>query len=483
MQEKANYKGYLIFFILILVYAVFTIRYSPIFEHLGTDKEVFQYIGMLIKNHQHPYSDVFDHKPPIIYLVNYLGVILTPNSTWGVFFILNSIGFFSALLIYKLAYNKFKNFFLPIFIYVSFVLINNSNGILEGGNLTRQLAAFLTTFILFVVFNGEKTNIKSAIIGFIIGIIFFTQQNEILGGLVLSGYYLLIEKNYKLYTLKSIVKNSMFFTLGLIIPFVGVLLIINYWDNYNDFMYQVFLFNFDNYIEDKSYITKITAVVYKFLKIVYVNKVLLVILFIILFNLFFIGKINIKKNKWNIDSKWVVIVLAFIFQIISTSISGKTYGHYFLMFIPYVICIFIFSFNTKKITNTNYLLMVLAAVLLFHSVKILPYQKPDNSLLEVLSKEVVNVKNMKGQFYSLNDTYLRINFNFNIVSPTKHIYTNFMNDEVANEVIKDLQLNKTKYVLFDTEQVHKIPQSLQLFISLNFEEIINYKEHTLYKVR
>ena len=144
------------FFILILVYGIFAIRYSPIFERLGSDKEVFQYIGMLIKNNQFPYSDAFDHKPPVIYLVNYLGVILTPNSTWGIFVILNSLGFFSALLIYKLAVNQFKNVVLALLLYASFFFINNSNYILEEGNLTRQLAAFLTVGILFIVFTGKN---------------------------------------------------------------------------------------------------------------------------------------------------------------------------------------------------------------------------------------------------------------------------------------------------------------------------------------
>ena len=296
MQEKVSYKEYFMFFILILVYGIFAIRYSPIFERLGSDKEVFQYIGMLIKNNQFPYSDAFDHKPPVIYLVNYLGVILTPNSTWGIFVILNSLGFFSALLIYKLAVNQFKNVVLALLLYASFFFINNSNYILEEGNLTRQLAAFLTVGILFIVFTGKKTNLKNALIGFLIGVIFFTQQNEILGGLVLSGYYLLFEKKFKFHTLKTIIKNSAFFALGLLIPFVGILLIINHWNNYNDFINQVFLFNFSNYIEDKSFLTKIGTVIYEFAKIVYVNKVLLVISFFIIINLF-LNRRNEKKRN------------------------------------------------------------------------------------------------------------------------------------------------------------------------------------------
>lgn len=480
MQEKAGYKDFLLFFILILVYLVFAIRFSPLFENLGADKEVFQYIGMLIKNNQVPYSDAFDHKPPVIYLINYLGVILTPNSTWGVFIILNVIGFSSALLIYKLAANHFKNYVLPILLCVSFFCINNSNDILQEGNLTRQLAAFLTVGIIFIVFSVKKTNLKSTIIGFLIGIIFFTQQNEILGGLALSGYYLLFKEKFNFYTFKTILKNGAFFLLGILIPFVGILLIVNHWNNYNDFIHQVFLFNFNIYIEDKSLITKMGAVIYKFAKIVYVNKVLLVISLFILINLFLNRK---NEKKWNIDSKWIVLFIALIFQILSTSISGKDYGHYFLMFIPYVFCLFIFSFSSKAFNYRKHFSIVLVVALIFHSIKTWPYQKPDKSLLEAVTNQVTSVKDTNGQFYSLNGRYLRVNFNLNIASPSNHIYTHFMNDDVAKEVIEDLQISQTKYVLIDKGDAQIIPQSLQSFITLNYKEVLTYQEHVLFEIK
>ncbi|AUP78939.1 hypothetical protein [Flavivirga eckloniae] len=478
MQEKKSYKVYLIFFVLILVYLVFAIQYSPIFEKLGSDKEVFQYIGMLIKNNKYPYTDAFDHKPPIIYLVNYLGCLFTPNSTWGIFIILNFMGFFSALLVYKAALNRFQTFILPMLICVAFFCVNNSNIILQEGNLTRQIAAFLTIWVIFLIFTNKRTKIKSILIGFIIGIIFFTQQNEVLGGVILSGYYLMFKKNFSFNTLKSILENITFFTLGLLIPFIGTLLIVNHWDNYGDFINQVFLFNFDNYIEDKSFITKIAAVVYRFATIAYLNKVLLIIILLTPVSLL-LSKID--EKKWHIDPKFIVLFTALIFQIISTSISGKTYGHYFLMFVPYIIFMFIFSFYEKRTNYKNFLLIALVGVLIYHSVSTLSYHKPNNSLLEGLTKEVISVKNTEGQFYSLNGRYLRVNFNLNITAPSKHIYTHFMNEEVGKEIIEDLRINKTKYILFDIREDHIIPESLKSFITLNYKETMIHKDHILFK--
>lgn len=478
MQEKISYKKYLAFFILILIYVLFTIQYSPFLERLGSDKEVFQYIGMLIKNEKIPYTDVFDHKPPIIYLINYLGVLLTPNSTWGVFILLNTVGLFCTILIFKLASKKLKGFVLPLLVSVAYIIIINDNYVLEEGNLTRQLSSYLTTVILFIVMVNKKTAIRMFIVGFLISTIFFTQQNEILGGLVLASYYLLFKNNFQLESLKVISKHIAFFIIGLLIPFMGILLIISYWNNYNDFLNQVFFFNLSTYIDNKSFLDKMIFVIYKFAKIVFANKVLLVMLLVLLFNIL-AGLKN--KRKWYLDSTIIILFIALFFQVVSTSISGKDYGHYFLMFIPYIIYLFVFSlrFNDFKYIKTVQILLI--GVFIFNAVKLFPFEKPDKTLLETVTYRVASVKNKNGQFYSLNGRYLRVNFNLNIISPSKHVYAHFMDSESADEIINDLSENNTKYILYDKGDAHIIPQSLKSFIAVNYKEVLNCKEHILFE--
>ncbi len=474
MPGTTRYKPYLVLFI---IYLFFSIPYSPFFESLGYDKEVFQYIGMIIKNHLHPYSDVFDHKPPIIYLLNYLGVLITANSTWGIFLIMNIIGFSSSIFIYQLATNKFKTALFPIVIATVFICVNNNNSILQGGNLTRQLAAFLITGLIFLVFNFKKTNFTQTLAGILIGIIFFTQQNEILGGLILIAYSVLFEKEFSLYSSKRILKNITFFTIGVLIPTFFILSIIYHWNNYDDFMNQVFLFNFENYLEKKSFIIKITNIIYRFFYILISNKILLVILLITVINLI----ITIIKEKLEkIDPKLIILVIAFAFQLISSSISGKTYGHYFLMFIPYLTCIFIFSFNKKDYRNINYLSFTLLGVITFFSIKNISYKEPNNILLDMVINQVYSVKNTHGQFYSFNARYLRVNFNLNITSPSEYVYTHFMNEENYKELIIDLKKNNTKYILYSSKS-NNFPQELTSFITLNYSEVLNHDGYILCK--
>jgi hypothetical protein len=477
MQEKINYKIYLSYFILVIIYILFSLQHSPLFETLGYDKEVFQYIGMIIKNDLHPYSDVFDHKPPVIYLLNYLGVLLTPNSTWGIFLIMNVTGMFSSLLIYKLAYKKLNNIVLSILIAILFIGLINNNVFIEGGNLTRQFATYLNTAILFIVFGSKKSKLKQALVGVLIGVIFFTQQNEILSGSILTIYYLICKENFNLFSLKKMLTNILCFIIGLLVPALGILLIINHWNNFDEFMNQVFLFNFDTYISNKSFIEKIRHIVNRLYSILISYKTLLVIVLLTITNL----SVNrIKRVKYKIDGKLVVIAISFIFQILSTSISGESYGHYFLMFIPYVICAFIYSYNPKNHKYINYVSYALLGTLILKSLTSMSYQKPNDKLMELVVKHVDSVKNTPGQFYSVNPRYLRVNFNLNIIAPSKFVYTHFDEKEHYKELITDFRKNETKYILY-TPKKSTFTKELTSFLTLNYTEVLKHNDYTLYK--
>src|ERR1043165_359368 len=48
------------------------------------DSGVFLYVGWRFLSGDIPYRDVWDHKPPLVYFVDALGLTLTPPSLWGV---------------------------------------------------------------------------------------------------------------------------------------------------------------------------------------------------------------------------------------------------------------------------------------------------------------------------------------------------------------------------------------------------------------
>ena len=64
------------------------------------DSGVFLYIGWRFLNGDFPYKDVWDHKPPLIYYVDALGIALTPDSLWGIWFIQFIFLFFTLFFIF-----------------------------------------------------------------------------------------------------------------------------------------------------------------------------------------------------------------------------------------------------------------------------------------------------------------------------------------------------------------------------------------------
>ncbi|MGB8984137.1 MAG: glycosyltransferase family 39 protein, partial [Anaerolineales bacterium] len=66
------------------------------------DSGVFLYVAWRLLSGDVPFRDVWDHKPPLIYFVDALGLTLTPGSLWGVWFLQIIFIFFTLFLIYKL---------------------------------------------------------------------------------------------------------------------------------------------------------------------------------------------------------------------------------------------------------------------------------------------------------------------------------------------------------------------------------------------
>src|SRR5574341_367906 len=74
------------------------------------DSGVFLYIGWRLISGDIPYKDVWDHKPPLIYFVDALGLSLTPDSQWGVWLLQFIFIFLTFFLIYRLLDREFQTY-------------------------------------------------------------------------------------------------------------------------------------------------------------------------------------------------------------------------------------------------------------------------------------------------------------------------------------------------------------------------------------
>ena len=49
----------------------------------GQDSSVFIYVGNILKRGLMPYKDTFDHKGPLLYLLEYAGLFISENMEYG----------------------------------------------------------------------------------------------------------------------------------------------------------------------------------------------------------------------------------------------------------------------------------------------------------------------------------------------------------------------------------------------------------------
>lgn len=475
-----------IYVILLGICLLFFIPYTPPFVDLCYDGGVFQYMGMIIDTGQVPYTNAFDHKPPFIFILNYLGFLITPNSIWGIFGIFSLLTFFAAILIYKAALKRTKNEVLSLLFSTIFIALNYNDSILEEYNLTRQFTSLLSVYILYLIFDAKQTKSTFIWIGSLIGIIFFTQQNEILGVSFITAYAIAFSKQWQLNKLGDSIKNGLLVALGVLIPCGVLALIVLSWNNFDDFIDQAFLFNMNKYIGDDTFIDKVWRTISRFFVITgKLSGVLLVTLVMIIRNIV----ISIK-SKIPVNTELKIIGIALFLQLLSSSLSGRAFGHYFLMFIPLIMYILMYSYRSlesKALTYTKYAILI---VLCFQAVNRMRKisSSEDKAFYEAVNAEINHVKEQPGQFYPFNPRYLRINFNYSITSPSVWIYNHtaflehFPKGKIFNEIVQSLRDHKTQYIL--TDSTRGIDPVLQVLITERYDEILSDGgAFKLYKIR
>jgi 4-amino-4-deoxy-L-arabinose transferase-like glycosyltransferase len=119
------------------------------------DSGVFLYVGWRLLNGDVPYRDVWDHKPPLIYFVDALGLLFTPQSLWGVWILQFLFLFLTVLLLYKALEKAFG--LIPA-LAGTVILTSGLLTILEQGNVTEEYALVFQALCFFLFLGAQKNN-------------------------------------------------------------------------------------------------------------------------------------------------------------------------------------------------------------------------------------------------------------------------------------------------------------------------------------
>ena len=165
----------------------------------ATDSSVFKTVAFMMEKGYMPYRDTFDHKGPVIYLLNYLGNKISDyRGIWVI------EAFFLIVLIFAM----YKIARLSCSIISSAITVLLALSILftyfEGGNLTEEYAMPCIAIALFIfmdyLLNDKISNLRIMSAGIGCGIVLMLRPNMIAVWAVFCLFIfvdLLKERNYK----------------------------------------------------------------------------------------------------------------------------------------------------------------------------------------------------------------------------------------------------------------------------------------------
>lgn len=368
MQDKLKWKYIIENIVLIgylLIVALPVMLNSPLNPWTngasGVDSSVFRYMGELILHGYMPYKDSFDHKGPLLYLINAVGQFVScERGIWYVEYLSLFIFLFLTYKTARLVTSRVTSAILTIAVLAPLFTC------FEGGNLVEEYAMPFIACALYIFedyFLNQRISKKRLFLcGLCFGAVCLLRINMISVWIV----YIIAVLVWNLYSEHCMPWRFIpCFLLGALSVMLPIVLWLVIGGAFNDFLQDYFLFNFkySSSSYDRRYDVFLTFGNAKMLK---VSVAILLCLFIIW-----------RRNIYLHMTHLICVVVTLIMM----AISGKRYWHYAMVTIP--LYIYPFSMLCRSHKELKYLKEVvsiaLACILIWlnHDVW---YQNIENSL-------------------------------------------------------------------------------------------------------
>lgn len=326
-ESKIDYKKYCSIGMILLVIFAFTFIISMesalnpwnVTVPVGNDSNVFRSIANYMLNGLMPYRDLFDHKGPIIYLINYFGIILSPK--YGIWVLEFIFMFITIYFIYKSASLLLKGNHCYSLL-TTFIVCTPLFSYFEGGNLTEEYALPFIAISLYVFLdyylNKKVNTVRLVICGMCCAMVFLLRVNMATLWVVFCIAIFLkcvINKEWK-----ELTKFVVLFTIGFSLILIATIVWLNKANALGDFINCYFSFN-----GMYSSGVKLYDIIDTVLALCSHN--------IVMFGL--IGSILIVSYKKDELSK--VCLIYFVFTILLSAMSGRKYYHYAIIYIPMLV--------------------------------------------------------------------------------------------------------------------------------------------------
>lgn len=337
-DKKQNLNIFIYIFILLISFVVsLTYRNSLFSKSIGdTDSSIFEYFGYAMSRGLCMYKDIFDHKGPSIFIINYIAKLLGNN---GLFFIeyLFLILFF--IYIYKISMLFCNNIKSILVIFLTSIFLPS---LAEGGNLTETYAI---SFIAVAIYIFSKyfikyslSNIDVLILGIIFSFVALLRFNLV--SVWFAFIFMIIINMIYRKDFKKILEYAFYFTLGILVIVVPLIIYFYLTDSLKEFVYQSLIFNL-------LYLSKNNNSMLDTISNLLV-KPEMILFSVVLFS-------SIVSNKTKLYE--LTIYFSVFISLISILLSNRDYSHYLVVLAPLFSLLLVLTLrNFNNISNFKLLL-------------------------------------------------------------------------------------------------------------------------------
>lgn len=339
---------------------------SPLIQKLPSwDSGIFLYTGWRLTQGDVLYLDVWDHKPPLVFVINAVGVMLGSGSRWGVW----AIEFVSMLGAALLAFNLIRRAFgiLPA-VYASVAWMVNAFVTMDGGNYTTEYGLPLQFGLLWLVGTAPESGIsmrRAFVLGILGALLFWLRQNDIGIPLALVLLFALDfargQHRQSLRALVAMTGGAALVSAFVILPILLQRTLAEFWDG-------AFLYNFE-YIGD-SWIRRLISLRILPITLPALGLTILALVGWLIAALAFLNGLGRRSAVWHnwsdaLERLWgerthnnpdaltriqvvrlfTLVMIALPIECFFVSLSGSGFDHYFLALLPVFSVLAAFTFR------------------------------------------------------------------------------------------------------------------------------------------
>lgn len=481
-KRKEFIKGFFILlFFTLLSYIV--LLASPLHPWIKSATEVdgagFQKMAFIMMKGYIPYKDSFDHKGPLIYLINYIGMSI--KYYYGVFY-MEWISLITALaLIYKIARLKCKK---ALSLFITFVSSLTFIYYFDTGNYTEEFAIpfILLGIYIFVdyLLNNKINKFRLIVNGASLGAVLMLRPNMIALWIVFC--VAVVVKCIKEKSFKELLKYVLYFLIGAFIVILPFIIWLGINGALKDFAYDYLVFNFiySKISEDGiGFPDKIKAFLLYGVHILNLMSIVMTIYLII------------KEKK---KCVYVTYLIFIIINLVSLSLSGNLYNHYGLVMVP------IFAFPMSQMFESGMgkktirfimgvSIIAVCFVLTLHQyyhivfVQIKKYDSIDNDYLGFKTMQTIIEKSTdKNDRIGVYGNY-DIAYVLSKRLPATYYAYQFplgkINEKVFDDYFQELKETNPKIIVFELKRKDK--SIVEFLKDNNYIEIYNNSRIAIYK--